>query len=357
MPVRSAGGQRIGLIVNSPPITMNPAMLSIVVPVYNEAASLDTLARELATVAAEHGYSLQMILVDDGSTDDSWSTITRLAKAAPWVEGIRFRRNFGKAAALSAGFEVARGDRIITLDADLQDDPREIPALLDAMQQGFDVVSGWKRVRHDPWHKVAASRVFNWLVRMLTGVPLHDHNCGMKCYRPQVLREIRIYGELHRFIPVLAAARGFRIGEQVVRHRPRIHGRSKYGMNRLVKGSLDLLTVKFLTGFGQRPLHLLGTVGLASFLLGLACLVYLAATWFVSRLIPGMTVIHLHQRPALFYSIALFLMGGQFLSIGLLAELITSYLGRNTDSYSIAERTSRSADAPTEEIDSTSSRP
>ncbi|MFV2067230.1 MAG: glycosyltransferase, partial [Pirellulales bacterium] len=240
--------------------------------------------------------------------------------------------------------------------ADLQDDPQEIPGLLDEMQHGFDVVSGWKQVRHDPWHKVVASRSFNWLVRVLTGVPLHDHNCGMKCYRPQVLREIRIYGELHRFIPVLAAARGFRIGERVVRHRPRKHGRSKYGMNRIVKGLLDLMTVKFLTGFDQRPLHMLGTVGLVSFLLGLACLVYLAAVWLVSRLVPGMAVVHLHQRPALYYSIALFLFGGQFLSIGLLAELVTSYLSRDADSYSIAERTAQSADTSTEGVDSTSSR-
>lgn len=331
-------------------------MLSIVVPVYNEAASLETLLRELDAVAREHGYTMQVILVDDGSTDASWATIARLAEEDPRVEGIRFRRNFGKAAALSAGFKAARGEWIVTLDADLQDDPQEIPALLEAISSGLDVVSGWKQVRHDPWHKVLASRIFNGLVRAWTGVPLHDHNCGMKCYRPQVLREIRVYGELHRFIPVLAAARGFRVGERVVRHRPRKHGRSKYGMARIVKGGLDLLTVKFLTGFGQRPLHMLGTVGLIASLLALACLTYLAAVWGLSRLLPGMTVVHLHQRPALYYSIALLLFGGQFLSIGLLAELITSYLGREEDGYSIAETTARPASSTPQQLDSASNR-
>ncbi len=184
------------------------------------------------------------------------------------MRGIRFRRNFGKAAALNAGFRAARGETIITLDADLQDDPHEIPKFLAKIDEGCDVVSGWKQVRHDPWHKVLPSRVFNWLVSHMTGVRLHDHNCGMKSYRREVFDEVRLYGELHRFVPVLADARGFRIGEVVINHRPRKFGKSKYGVSRIAKGFFDLLTVKFLTGFGQRPQHLLGMVGLLFFFLG-----------------------------------------------------------------------------------------
>ena len=259
-------------------------MLSIVIPVFNEAESLATLHQELSAVAAAEGYDLDVVFVDDGSTDGSWDVIRRLAESdQSHVSGLRFRRNFGKAAALSAGFDQARGDLVMTLDADLQDDPREIPRFLAKMAENLDVVSGWKQVRHDPWHKVLPSRVFNWMVSALTGVRLHDHNCGMKCYRREIFEEVRLYGELHRFVPVLAAARGFRVGEIVINHRPRRHGRSKYGLSRIVKGFLDLLTVKFLTGFGQRPQHLLGAVGLGSFLLGAVWLTYLAGWWVVSR--------------------------------------------------------------------------
>ncbi|MEX0977816.1 MAG: glycosyltransferase family 2 protein, partial [Pirellulales bacterium] len=188
-------------------------MLSIVIPICDERESLAALHRELDEVARAHGYEMEIILVDDGSTDGSWSEIRRLAEKDSRVRGIRFRRNFGKAAALAAGFRAAGGETVMTLDADLQDDPREIPRFLAAMSEDLDVVSGWKQPRHDPWHKVFPSRVFNALVSMLTGVRLHDHNCGMKCYRREVLREVRLYGELHRFVPVLAAARGFTVGE------------------------------------------------------------------------------------------------------------------------------------------------
>src|SRR5207244_4128683 len=229
---------------------------------------------EIVEATRAAGLDFEVWFVDDGSRDGSWSVIGDLARGDPRVHGIRFRTNFGKAAALTAGFHAARGDLILTMDADLQDDPKEIPAFLAALDKGFDVASGWKRVRHDPWHKVWPSRVFNFLVSQMTGVRLHDHNCGMKCYRSEVFREVRLYGELHRFIPVLAAARGFKIGEIVIQHRPRRYGRSKYGVRRFVKGFLDLLTVKFLTGFGQRPQHLLGGLGLFSFLLGGLGLLY-----------------------------------------------------------------------------------
>ncbi len=314
-------------------------MLSIVIPVYNERDSLESLHRELDEVAQANGYDLDMIFVDDGSSDGSWKVICMLADKDPRVRGIRFRRNFGKAAALSAGFGSARGEVVMTLDADLQDDPREIPRFLAALSDDLHVVSGWKQVRYDPWHKVFASRVFNAMVSWLTGVRLHDHNCGMKCYRREVLGEVRLYGELHRFVPVLAAARGFAVGEVVIKHRPRKFGSSKYGIRRFVTGFLDLLTVKFLTGFNQRPQHLLGAIGLLSFLFGGLGLVYLAVYWIAGQLNPEWHLTPLHQRPAVLYSMGALLLGGQLMSIGFLAELITAYQFRDADTYSIAERT------------------
>lgn len=335
-------------------------MISIVIPVYNEAESLETLHAEIDEVVKAHGYQVEIIFVNDGSTDDSWQVIERLASQDKRVRGIRFRRNFGKAAALAAGFDDARGELVFTMDADLQDDPKEIPEFLAKMDQNLDVVSGWKKTRHDPWHKVLPSRIFNGMVSRMTGVRLHDHNCGFKCYRREIFNEVRLYGELHRFVPVLAAARGWRVGEIVVNHRPREHGRSKYGVTRIVKGFLDLLTVKFLTGFGQRPQHMLGTFGLCSFFLGLAGLTVLACAWALSRLFVYSgwvtisaeaverlgreqatydAVLHLRDHfPAVIYSLALLLMGVQLMSIGFVAELITAYMGKDIAAYSIAQR-------------------
>jgi len=335
-------------------------MLSVVIPVFNEVEGLATLHHQLSQVAASQGYDLEVIFVDDGSTDGSWDAICRLAADDRRVCGLRFRRNFGKAAALSAGFEQARGELVMTLDADLQDDPCEIPRFLGEMEKNFDVISGWKRVRYDPWHKVLPSRVFNWMVSALTGVKLHDHNCGMKCFRHQVLHEVRLYGELHRFVPVLAAARGFRVGEIPINHRPRKFGRSKYGISRFIKGFLDLLTVRFLTGFSQRPQHLLGTVGLASFALGALGMIVLAGWWVVSRLgLPGWEPVHLHEKPAVIYSMGLLLLGGQLMSIGFLAELFIAYHASDIHGYSIAQRTADSPPAPpsTHVQDFPSSRP
>jgi len=315
-------------------------MLSVIIPVLNEAESLPQLARELNRVAETQGYELQTIIVDDGSQDDSWQVIQQLAAGDPRILGIRLRRGFGKAAALSAGFHAADGERIVTLDGDLQDNPAEIVNLLAKLDEGFDVVSGWKRERFDPWHKVLPSRVFNWLVSHLMGVHLHDHNCGLKAYRREVMHEIRLYGELHRFVPVLAAAKGFRVGEVVVGHRPRKFGKSKYGVSRLTKGLLDLLTVKFLVGYGQRPQHMLGTVGLFAFLLGGLGMGYLAVEWVLTRTIDGWTPVNLHETAALYYCLGLFIIGAQFLSIGLLGEMIAAHWVRDTDTYSIAEHTS-----------------
>ncbi|MCO6457983.1 MAG: glycosyltransferase family 2 protein [Pirellulaceae bacterium] len=314
-------------------------MLSTVIPVYNEVDSLAPLHEELSRVARREGYELEMVFVDDGSTDGSWDQIELLAARDPRIQAIRFRRNFGKAAALSAGFAAARGELVLTLDADLQDDPHEIPRFLEAMGQGLDVVSGWKQVRHDPWHKVLPSRVFNWLVGRLTGVRLHDHNCGFKCYRREIFDEVRLYGELHRFVPVLAAARGWKVGEIVVNHRPRSFGKSKYGVSRIVKGFLDLLTVYFLTGFEQRPQHLLGSAGLLFFCLGGFGLVALTVVWSLLRLDGNPeNDIHLHQRALFYYSIVAVLLGGQLISIGILAEMITAFMGRERATYSVSRR-------------------
>lgn len=318
-------------------------MLSVIIPVLDEAESLPTLVGELNRVAETHGYELQTIIVDDGSKDGTWAAINTLAAEDPRILGIRLRRNFGKAAALSAGFHAADGDRIVTIDGDLQDNPAEIANLLAKLDEGFDVVSGWKRERFDPWHKVLPSRVFNWLVSWLMGVHLHDHNCGLKAYRREVMHEIRLYGELHRFVPVLAAAKGFRVGEVVVAHRPRKFGKSKYGLSRLTKGLLDLLTVKFIVGYGQRPQHMLGTVGLFAFLLGGLGMVYLAIVWLLTRTIDGWTPVNLHETAALYYCLGLFIIGAQFLSVGLLGEMIAAHWIRDTDTYSIAEHTSPGA--------------
>jgi glycosyltransferase involved in cell wall biosynthesis len=313
-------------------------MISVVIPVFNEEESLTILFGEIAAVAHSANLEFEVIFIDDGSTDNSWPQIRSMSEEHPNVEGIRFRRNFGKAAALSAGFAAARGDIIMTLDADLQDDPAEIPNFLARLSEGFDVISGWKATRLDPWHKTWPSWVFNGMVSWLTGVKLHDHNCGMKCYRAEVFREIRLYGELHRFIPVLAAARGFKVAELAIKHRERKFGYSKYGVRRFVKGFLDLLTVKFLTGFGQRPQHLLGSIGLFSFALGGLGMLYLAVTWLLTYF-EVQQFPPLHQRPALIYSAVAILLGAQMMSIGFLAELITAYMSKDHESYSVKEKT------------------
>lgn len=318
---------------------MTSRSLSIVVPLFNEQQSLEDLQRLVSEVCQEQGLQAELLFIDDGSTDDSWSVIERLSRAHSWVRGVRLRRNFGKAAALAAGFERSSGEFVITMDADLQDDPREIPRLLGSLEQGLDVVSGWKKTRHDPWHKTVPSRVFNWLISRLTHVPLHDHNCGLKAYRQSVLGEIQLYGEMHRFLPVLAAARGFRVGEIVVQHHARKHGQSKYGVERLVKGFLDMLTVYFLTGYGNRPQHLLGSAGLASFSAGFLGLGVLSLWWVVSRLFDGLEDVHLHQKAIFYFCILGVLLGIQLISIGFLAELVTAIVRPARSPYSVADDT------------------
>jgi glycosyltransferase involved in cell wall biosynthesis len=238
---------------------------------------------------------------------------------------------------LTAGMRAARGESVLMIDADLQDDPAEIPRLMARLRDGFDVVNGWKQRRQDPWHKVYPSRVFNAAVSWITGLRLHDHNCGIKLFRAEVAVEIRLYGELHRFLPVLADARGFRVTEMPVNHRPRRFGHSKYGVRRFARGFLDLLTVRFLTGFGQRPQHIIGGFGLLLLALGFCGLAFLAAVWLLTHIF-GANFAPIGTRPLLGYSIAATLLGAQALSLGLLAELLVAYVGRESDTYSIGER-------------------
>jgi glycosyltransferase involved in cell wall biosynthesis len=291
-------------------------VISVVVPVHDEERSVEPLYDELRAALEPLG-EWEAVFVDDGSTDGSFSALTRLHAARPNVKVVRLRRNFGKAAALSAGFRHADGDVVVTIDADLQDDPAEIPRLLAKLEEGFDLVSGWKAHRRDPLRRRIPSRIFNRVVGRVSGVRLHDLNCGLKAYRAEVVRNLRIYGELHRFIPVLAYDRGYRVAELPVNHRPREHGRSRYGMERYLRGFLDFLTVWFMGRYRHRPLHLFGTLGLAMGAIGTAILVYLTVVK-----ISGEAIGH---RPLLTLGVLLMVVGLQFFSLGLLSELITSH--------------------------------
>jgi glycosyltransferase involved in cell wall biosynthesis len=317
--------------------------LSVIVPVLNEAESLRELSAQISAACSYANVELELIFVDDGSRDGSWNLISELARSDNRIRGIRFRRNFGKAAALTAGFRVATAPLFMTMDADLQDDPAEIPRFLATLEFDYDVVNGWKERRLDPWHKVYPSKVFNWLVSRLTGLSLHDHNCGVKLVRREVADEIRLYGEFHRFIPVLAHARGFRVTELAVNHRPRQHGSSKYGVKRFLRGFLDLLTVSFLMGYRQRPQHMLGAFGLAFFGLGVLGLGYLAFLWVLMNVFGVWEPKPIGDRPLLAYSLVATLLGFQAVSLGLLAELIVHYTSQDRDAYSIAETTPRSS--------------
>ena len=311
---------------------------SIVVPVFNEEDSLEKLVDEISVVMGAMNETWEICFVDDGSTDNSWNVIRGLSESNSQVKGLRFRRNFGKAAALQAGVNQAAGELIITMDADLQDDPAEIPAMIESLGDQYDVVSGWKKIRRDPLGKTIPSKFFNWMVGWLTGVKLHDHNCGFKIYRREVFNDIRLYGEMHRFVPVLAAAQGYRVTECVVNHRKREFGHSKYGWSRLVKGFLDLLTVSFLTGFKQRPQHLLGSIGLTAFGLGAVGLTWMAIYWVLRMtMYPGWDPVH--QRPVVLYSVGALLLGSQLLCMGFLAELLVAKGQERQQPFSIKEKT------------------
>jgi glycosyltransferase involved in cell wall biosynthesis len=301
-------------------------VISVVVPVHDEERSVEPLYDELRAALDPLRQDWEVVFVDDGSTDGSFAALTRLHSEQPNVRVVRLRRNFGKAAALAAGFAQAAGDTVVTIDADLQDDPAEIPRLLAKLDEGFDLVSGWKTQRRDPLRRRIPSKVFNGVVGRVSGVHLHDLNCGLKAYRAQVVRNLRIYGELHRFIPVLAHDRGYRVAELPVNHRPREHGKSRYGVERYLRGFLDFMTVWFMGRYRHRPLHLFGTLGLAMGAIGTAVLVYLT----VLKL-SGEAIGH---RPLLTLGVLLVVVGLQFFSLGLLSELITSHHEERTGAVS-----------------------
>ena len=292
-------------------------MISVVVPVHDEERTVALLYDELASALDPLGQEWEAVFVDDGSRDGSFAALTRLHAQAPNVRVVRLRRNFGKAAALVAGFDQARGDTIVTIDADLQDDPAELPRLLAKLEEGFDLVSGWKTRRQDPWSRRLLSRIFNAVTSWMSGVRMHDMNCGLKAYRAEVAHGLRLYGELHRFIPVLAHHRGYRIAELPVNHRPREHGRSRYGLERYLRGFLDLLTVSFIGRYRQRPLHLFGGLGLLLGLLGTVILGYLTVVKALGHAIGN--------RPLLTLGVLLVVVGMQFFSLGLISEMITSH--------------------------------
>ncbi len=289
--------------------------ISVVIPVYNEEGNLGELHRRLTTVMTGLALPYEFVFIDDGSNDGTWNLIESLRHLDIHVVALRHRRNFGKALALANGFAVAKGDAIITMDGDLQDDPDELPRFVEELENGNDLVSGWKQRRQDPLGKTAPSRVFNWTVRRVSGVQLHDFNCGFKGYRREVTQLIRLYGELHRFTPVLAAAEGFRIKELPVKHHPRTWGKSKYGWSRLVKGFLDLLTVAFLTKYKQRPMHLFGLPGLLSLMLGVVIGLFLTFQRLVQNEAIG-------TRPLLMLAVLLVVIGAQFFGLGLLGEFL-----------------------------------
>jgi dolichol-phosphate mannosyltransferase len=290
-------------------------MISVVVPMRDEEESVAQLYAELCEALDARAEGWELVAVDDGSTDGTFAALATLHGAHPNVRVVRLRRNQGKAAALDAGFAEAGGDVVVTIDGDLQDDPAEIPALLAALDDGYDLVCGWKTDRQDPLTRRLPSRVFNGIVGRVSGVRLHDMNCGLKAMRAEVADELRLYGELHRFVPVLAHDRGFRVTETPVNHRPRPHGRSRYGMERYLRGFLDLLTVSFMSRYRRRPLHLFGGAGVVLALLGFVILAYLTAVKLSGSAIGG--------RPLLTLGVLLVVVGIQLLSLGLISELIT----------------------------------
>jgi glycosyltransferase involved in cell wall biosynthesis len=299
--------------------------VSVVIPAYNEEDSLRPLAIELKKVFNElREYEFEVIIVDDGSTDNSLKVLNEIKREDDRFKIISFQKNYGKSAALSVGFKYATGDLIITMDADLQDDPHEIPNLIKKIDEGYDLVSGWKKIRFDPFIKKYSSRIFNFVTSLLTGIKIHDFNCGLKIYRREVTQSIKVYGEMHRYLPVLAHWNGFRVGEIVVRHHPRRYGKTKFGASRFLKGFLDLITILFTTRYLRRPLHFFGTIGFLLFLAGFIIDLYLAIEWaFYGK--------YLTNRPMLWLGILLILLGVQTIAIGLIGEMIAHHAQRVED--------------------------
>jgi len=293
-------------------------VVSVVIPAKNEAESVSTLTKNISTVLKKMKVQYEIIFIDDGSTDDTLETLIALHKKDKHVKVIALRGNWGKSMALEAGFQYAKGDIIFTMDADLQDDPKEIPNFIKKLNQGYDLVSGWKKVRHDPPSKVIPSRVLNFVIRKVTGVNVHDTNCGFKAYKREVVEAITLYGEQYRFIPILAAKQNYKVGEIEVHHHKRKFGKSKFGVGRNVKGLLDLLTIIFLTGYIRRPGHFFGGIGITFFGFGFTIGLYIAYL----RLTTGSIQF---RHPLLFLAMLLMIIGVQLLSTGLMGEMITNF--------------------------------
>lgn len=310
--------------------------ISVIIPVLNERDNLPELYEGLTGTLSGLNRGYEILFVDDGSSDGSVEYCRSMMQSDECVTLIELRRHFGKATALQVGFQVAKGDIIITMDGDLQDDPVEIPRFLAALEEGADLVSGWKKTRHDPWTKTLPSKLFNMVTSMLTGVKLQDFNCGFKAYRREVVESLDLYGELHRYIPVLAHTNGFRIVEIPVNHRPRCHGKSKYSFERFTRGAFDLLTVLFLGTFKRRPLHLFGLIGIAFAGVGFAIDLYLSFLWFTG-------IAYIGDRPLLILGTLLIIVGVQVLIFGLLAEMFTAATYQRTETMKLIRRVNRYA--------------
>ncbi|MBQ1228137.1 MAG: glycosyltransferase family 2 protein [Alistipes sp.] len=312
--------------------------ISVVVPLYNEQESLSELTSWIDRVAIENNLSYEIIMVDDGSTDDSWDVVEQLKEQFPAIKGIRFARNYGKSAALYCGFEAAEGEVVFTMDADLQDSPDEIPEMRRMiLEEGYDLVSGWKKKRYDPAGKRLPSKFFNMTARIVSGIKLHDFNCGLKAYRRRVIKSIEVYGEMHRYIPILAKHAGFkRIGEKVVQHQERKYGVSKFGMERMVKGYLDLITVSFMSHFGRSPMYFFGSLGTIMFLIGGFTTVWVIALKLYKQAL-GLPLRAVTDQPLFFVAIVTVILGAQLFLAGFLGELINR---RSSDrnSYLIDKR-------------------
>lgn len=297
--------------------------ISVIVPLFNEEESLNELCSWIDKVMIENNFSYEVLLIDDGSNDNSWNVIEELNKKYDSVKGVKFRRNYGKSAALNVGFEIAEGDVVITMDADLQDSPDEIPELYKMIkEQKFDLVSGWKKKRYDPLMKTIPSKFFNWTTRIVSGIKLHDFNCGLKAYRNEVVKSIEVYGEMHRYIPVIAKWAGFvKIGEKIVSHRERKYGVSKFGMDRFIKGYLDLISISFVSKFGKRPMHFFGLIGTFMFIAG-----FVASGWLgylkLKAVYSGLRAPLITDNPYFYIAIACMIIGVQLFLTGFLAELV-----------------------------------
>jgi glycosyltransferase involved in cell wall biosynthesis len=298
--------------------------ISIVIPLYNEEESLPELAEWINRVMLAHGYTFEAIFVDDGSYDNSWNVVQSLAAKYSWVKGLSFRRNYGKSAALNEGFKAAEGDVVITMDADLQDSPEEIPDLYRLIkEEKYDLISGWKQKRYDPLSKTIPTKLFNWATRKMSGISLHDFNCGLKSYKRDVVKSIEVYGEMHRYIPVLAKWAGFRkIGEKAVHHQARKYGTTKFGLERFINGFLDLLTITFVSKFGRRPMHFFGTMGFASFMLGILFTIYLVI-YKIYHIAHGMHYRDITDKPSFYIALVAIVIGVQLFMAGFLGELVS----------------------------------